>query len=281
MDYQFRKEYYKQYRKKNFEYLKEYSKQYHQKNKERIKNYYKQYYHQKREKYKLYKEEYNRLHPNYDKQYYLKNRERHFMIMKQYRFKNKDKIAAIKKLWYFKNIDKIKKRRLENQEKIKEYNKKYYQKNKEKENEKCRNWYFKNGKDYNVIRQKRKFEKGITKKILLPYNGRSKLKGYEKIFKQRYKYLKRNAGDLSIKRIQQVYEDNIKFYGTLTCYLCLKPIEFRQDSLEHKIPLSRGGTNKKENLAIAHNSCNSSKGKKTEEEYRKYERSLKISCHQK
>src|SRR3990167_5446003 len=30
--------------------------------------------------------------------------------------------------------------------------------------------------------------------------------------------------DLTIKTIQQVYEDNIKKYSTLTCYLCLKPI---------------------------------------------------------
>jgi 5-methylcytosine-specific restriction endonuclease McrA len=75
------------------------------------------------------------------------------------------------------------------------------------------------------------------------------------------------GGKLTIKTIQMVYEDNIKKHGTLTCYLCLKPIAFKQDSLEHKIPLTRGGTNEYNNLAIAHGVCNSKKGCKTHEEY--------------
>jgi 5-methylcytosine-specific restriction endonuclease McrA len=77
------------------------------------------------------------------------------------------------------------------------------------------------------------------------------------------------AGKLSIKTIQMVYEDNIKRYGTLTCYLCLKPIEFKKDSLEHKTPLCRGGTNEYNNLAVACISCNSGKRDKTEVEYRR------------
>jgi len=85
----------------------------------------------------------------------------------------------------------------------------------------------------------------------------------------RRKSLMEKAGILTIQTIQQVYEDNIKKYGTLTCYLCLKPIEFKKDCLEHKTPLSRNGTNKYENLAVAHGSCNNKKHSKTEEEYRK------------
>jgi len=80
---------------------------------------------------------------------------------------------------------------------------------------------------------------------------------------------KTKFGSLTIAVIQEVYQENIKYYGTLTCYLCLKPIEFGQDCLEHKIPLSRSGTNQKENLAIAHRSCNAKKYNKTEEEYMK------------
>lgn len=70
--------------------------------------------------------------------------------------------------------------------------------------------------------------------------------------------------------LQRVYEDNIKKFGTLTCYLCFKKIKFGEDSLEHKIPLSRGGTNFYANLAIAHIRCNISKANKTVKEYRKY-----------
>lgn len=72
---------------------------------------------------------------------------------------------------------------------------------------------------------------------------------------------------ITLDLIQKVYEENIKQYKTLTCYLCLKPIEFGQDSLEHKIPLARNGTNLYDNLAVAHNSCNNKKNTKTYEEY--------------
>ena len=83
--------------------------------------------------------------------------------------------------------------------------------------------------------------------------------------------------DLTIGIIQQVYENNIKKYGTLTCYLCLKPIEFGKDSLEHKMPLSRGGNNRKNNLDVACRWCNASKGSKTVEEFKK-EKCYEKSC---
>lgn len=85
---------------------------------------------------------------------------------------------------------------------------------------------------------------------------------------QRY-FLKKGGGELPVERIQMVYEDNIKKYGTLTCYLCEEPIPFGKDHLEHKTPLSRRGTNKYNNLAIACQKCNCKKHNKTEEEYRK------------
>lgn len=75
--------------------------------------------------------------------------------------------------------------------------------------------------------------------------------------------------DLTRDKIQMVYEDNIKKYGTLTCYLCLEPIKFGKDELEHKNPLSRGGTNEYDNLGVSCQICNLRKHKRTEEEYRK------------
>ena len=50
--------------------------------------------------------------------------------------------------------------------------------------------------------------------------------------------------------------------------MCEKSIEFGNDSIEHKIPLCRGGTNEKNNLAIAHLKCNHIKHRKTEKEFR-------------
>jgi len=96
-----------------------------------------------------------------------------------------------------------------------------------------------------------------------------------KLHRKKYKYNKKIAGKLTIKAIQLVYEDNIKKYGTLTCYLCKKPIDMQlkffskitSEHLEHKTPLSRGGSNDYENLGIACSRCNLKKGKKTVDEY--------------
>jgi 5-methylcytosine-specific restriction endonuclease McrA len=96
---------------------------------------------------------------------------------------------------------------------------------------------------------------GVSKSVF--YN---RLCLYNQRFKKRY-------GPLLIETIQQVYEDNIKRHGTLTCYLCLKPVEFGEDTLEHKIPLSRGGSNNKTNLDVAHRLCNLKKGQKTDKEF--------------
>ena len=90
----------------------------------------------------------------------------------------------------------------------------------------------------------------------------------EKLRRQRIKAMRKSAGQLSTKTIQLVYEDNIKKYGTLTCYLCLKAIEFGKDHLEHKFPIGRGGTNEYNNLAVACEKCNRSKNRKTEQEFR-------------
>lgn len=123
-------------------------------------------------------------------------------------------------------------------------------------------------KNFNEWQKRNRHKIGISKK----YNselGISYTKEYRRLKRQEYKSRKKGGGELTIKTIQLVYEDSVKQYGTLTCYLCLKPILFGKDHLEHKTPLSRGGTNEYRNLAIACQYCNCSKHDKTETEYRK------------
>ena len=54
------------------------------------------------------------------------------------------------------------------------------------------------------------------------------------------------------------------------CYLCGESLYGRLDdplSIEHKIPISRGGSDDVSNIALAHLSCNMRKGTKTPEEF--------------
>lgn len=119
---------------------------------------------------------------------------------------------------------------------------------------------------------KDKISKSNTGKLSSQWiDGRTNTPEYKRYVSRARKALQRGAGKLSVKVIQMVYEDNIKKYGTLTCYLCLNTIAFGDDHLEHKTPLIRGGNNDYENLAIACSSCNHKKHSKTEEEFREYQ----------
>ena len=80
------------------------------------------------------------------------------------------------------------------------------------------------------------------------------------------------AGRLTTKILQEVYEENIKKFGTLTCEYCSKDVSFGSDTIDHRLPLARGGTNNKNNLAIACHACNSKKHLLTDDEFVKKQR---------
>ena len=139
---------------------------------------------------------------------------------------------------------------------VKEYNKQYKQDHREL---------------MAIYRKEYRHKNGINKRFNDVDNIPIKFK--RKASKAKSKY----SGNITGKIIQMFYEDNIKKYGTLTCYLCLTAIEFGEDTLDHKVSASRGGTNEYENLEIAHSICNTKKSSKTVEEYRK----VKLKCQTK
>jgi len=149
------------------------------------------------------------------------------------------------------------------------YMKKYYEEHKKEYGERYRknykinkNRFITQAKEWKVKNRDRYLK--WTKEYYL--NNRDKIRGYKR------KYLQSPKGKLNstinnhnrrtrIKRltvdiIQRLYEDNIKQYGTLTCSLCDSKIGFGQDSIDHKIPVSKNGTNEYTNLQIAHLTCN-------------------------
>ena len=59
------------------------------------------------------------------------------------------------------------------------------------------------------------------------------------------------------------------------CYYCKKILLSNEIQLDHKIPLSRGGTHTTDNFAISCRSCNCSKNTKTPEEFYEYKQKHK------
>ena len=125
----------------------------------------------------------------------------------------------------------------------KEYRKHYYQKNKaryrelgkkfqEENREKCRQYT----KDHYYRNQE------------------------ERQSKMRMKYHERQA-----MKKEQDYDADITREGLMwrdkgICGICKKPVAWGDDSIDHIIPVSRGGPHKWDNVQLAHLKCNISKG---------------------
>lgn len=76
------------------------------------------------------------------------------------------------------------------------------------------------------------------------------------------------AGPLFTSSVLLVEEENLLRYGVFTCEYCQQEIK-EIYHLDHKLPLSRGGTNITENLCISCPACNLEKGNKTYDEYKR------------
>jgi 5-methylcytosine-specific restriction endonuclease McrA len=163
---------------------------------------------------------------------------------------------AYQKSWYKAHKEEIiarsKSFAKKNKEKIKGYNKKYRESHKE-EIRKKRWWQTPRGKET---------QKHATEKYLQSPKGKFGMKA-----RNHNRRLK--TQDLTLDIVKEVYADNVKLYGVLTCYLCLKPIPLGKDQLDHKKSLYRGGNNKNKNLGVACQFCNCSKRERSVDEFKK------------
>ena len=155
--------------------------------------------------------------------------------MKQWREDNKEKLLEYRKQYHQDNKEHILEYASKYRRKYPEYSKQYENEHKEQHNKWARQYY--------------KTPIGKASRIASNHRRRILLE------------------DLTKETIQQVYEDNIKKYGTLTCILCNKPIEFGKDSLEHLTPLTKDGSNNYNNLGVSHLNCNRKKHTMTLEEW--------------
>jgi len=59
-------------------------------------------------------------------------------------------------------------------------------------------------------------------------------------------------------------EDFLRLWETDTCALCNLPISDAEKTIDHIVPMSKGGTNEISNMQIAHLRCNQRKGNRVE-----------------
>lgn len=62
-------------------------------------------------------------------------------------------------------------------------------------------------------------------------------------------------------RRERIYAHLCGLYGGyVPCFVCRLPVAESEATLEHVIPLSKGGTNRRDNLSISHRRCNNGRG---------------------
>lgn len=74
----------------------------------------------------------------------------------------------------------------------------------------------------------------------------------------------RLAASVRQQRRKTLFRMLSKRDGVVRCFCCGEPVPERDATLEHKLPVSRGGTDDMSNLAISHSLCNQQRGNRLE-----------------
>lgn len=179
----------------------------------------------------------------YKRNYYLKNRDKTLARVKSYKLSHQKELAESRRRYYLQNqeqiVEKQKKYAMEHKLEKVEYKRKYHLLNKVRLVKKAVEWG-KNNKDRRKIIKDR---------------WRAKNREKTNFLARLYIYRKKGAGGYpTFKQINDLYA---KYLG-----LCVYCNLSKATTIDHVIPISRGGSNDIENLLPACVSCNSQKGAK-------------------
>jgi 5-methylcytosine-specific restriction endonuclease McrA len=155
-------------------------------------------------------------------------------------------------------------KRLANPAKTRDIKQRSYQKNKEAEQQRCKDYYQANKKAIG-LRQRRNSQMSMARESKRESDRRyaqtSHGKEAKKTARQGYRARRRYApGVCSYEQWLMILDAH-----GFTCYLCYQYHDNLQ--VEHRTPLSRGGSNDPANLAPACPTCNQRKGSLTDVEY--------------
>lgn len=223
----------------------EYRKKYYLKNRRRIRKNYRLFY----KKHRVRLNEAKR-------QYRLKNKAHVRLLDKKNRERNWVKLRAAEKRWAAKN-----------KERLIRYRKKYAKKNIGRRKEYLRNWYFNN--------RERLIEQRRPRQLEWRKNNRGRIRANEALYRKNNRYVSsvknnRRRALLSKKRtdnIDYIFLEFVSHFQGGICFYCGKVDRL---TLDHILPLVRGGAHTFGNVVLCCITCNTKKGKKTLREFVTY-----------
>jgi 5-methylcytosine-specific restriction endonuclease McrA len=175
---------------------------------------------------------------------------------KIYREQNREKVCAGMRDWYHNRCDKRrhtqqnKQWRKNNPFRYKELNREYYTANRERFMTYGRQRYLENRLQI-LEAQKTYYQANAARWRIHGQTRRARTRAADGVF------------------TFEQWQGKLAYYGH-RCYLCNTSLEGQIIHIEHRIPVSRGGTNWLANVAPACPTCNLRKGAKTEREFREH-----------
>ena len=158
---------------------------------------------------------------------------------RQYRAENHERVVENRRRYDAENRENRRQYRIDNRERLTEYKKQYRAANREKIAERDRAYW--------------KSERGKEISRAAVHKRRAHRLSNGGVF---------SSADIETIRKRQTNPKT----GKLICWWCDKPIDGSFE-IDHRIPLSRGGTNDAGNLCLTHRSCNRQKNNKLPSEY--------------
>ena len=158
----------------------------------------------------------------------------------------------------------------------KQYHSKWYQTNKEHVDSKRTKHRKENPEQETQIR--RKWEEKNREKRNQQHRDYRKTPNGRAI--QRKHNIKRRALEKNafVEEIPQEYIDSLLVRQNSYCRYCLVDFNLEPYTVEHILPLQRGGLNERNNIALLCKSCNSSKLAKTHKEYLEFKKERRKLC---
>ncbi len=133
-----------------------------------------------------------------------------------------------------------------------------------------------------------RLERRLRQLVAVPYKSpsqRAEISALEWAIPILEQYIIDNYGELVIRKAWHKHEKRIirdKLWerdGDI-CYLCYKPMEKIEATIDHVIPLCRNGKDDESNYKLAHEPCNVEKGNMLLEDYRAWQQGRKkLSVH--